>query len=410
MRWFKIAATGFIFLFTASLAFAGEVDVLVKKLVEKGILNEQEAQEVLAETKAEIKKQAEAEKSCSAPKWAQDTKFSGDLRLRYENYDRAMLEDKNLFAIRFRYGFESKVNDFIKVGARVATGSTQKQSSREQGLGDSYSAKALWLDYAYLEYAPAQDWKLIGGKMKNPFYLPDDTVWDTDVTPEGGAVKYKTSLMDKKVEVFANAAALPLDLDTNASPVIYGSQAGFSTDVFSRKLTAAAAYYLVDDIKGAVYANVNPYNSRLTNTVTGGQFVYDYRIFDASVEYPIIDLKLFDKTMPLSAVGVFIKNLADSVKKDEAWLTGLQFGKIKEPKSWQLSYNYHRIAADAVLDFLNDGSLNGTGIKGHKLELRYLLLENAEFSLTYYKTERISGTKVSGDVMDLVQVNTVVKF
>ncbi len=397
-------------LFVTSIAFAGEVDVLVQKLVNKGILTEQEGQEILAETKAEVKKQLAEGKLDSLPKWAQNTKFSGDLRLRYENQDRAVLNDKNQLGLRFRYGFESKVNDKIKVGVRIATGSTQKQTSREQTFGDSFSTKSLWLDSAYLEYTPVQDLKLIGGKMKNPFYLPYDAMWDTDVTPEGGALQYKTAVLDNKADVFANLAVLPLDQDNNANPVIYGLQTGLSTNVFSRKLTAAATYYLFDDIKGATYANVNPYNSKLTNTITGGQFVYDYKILDTSIEYPIIDVKLFGQTMPISVLGVYIKNLADGVKKDEAWVAGLQLGKAKGPKSWELTYDYHRIAADAVLDFLNNGSLNGTGVKGHKLGLKYLLLENTELALSYYKTERIIGKKVSGDTVELVQVDATVKF
>ncbi len=64
-----------IVLFVTSIAFAGEVDILVQKLVNKNILTEKEGQDILSETKADVKKQLKEEKLNTLPAWAQNTKF-----------------------------------------------------------------------------------------------------------------------------------------------------------------------------------------------------------------------------------------------------------------------------------------------------------------------------------------------
>ena len=401
-------------LFMISRAFAGEIDVLVGKLVEKGILNEQDAKEVLAETKAEIKKQLEEGKLDTLPKWAQTTRFSGDLRFRFRNQDRAVVSDRNRLSFRFRYGFETKVNDKLKVGARLATGSSSSQVTREQPTTDSFSLRYIWLDLAYMEYSINKKAKITGGKIKNPFYATHDLIWDTNVTPEGMVAEYKTSFShtDTKTDVSANLAVLPLDFDNNTSPVIYASQVVLSKDIFTRKLKTGVTYYDADSIKNGVYANITPNNSKQTNTLSGGKFVYDYNIVDVSAEYPVCEIKISDISLPVNLLGGYVKNFAPGVKKDTGWLAGFKLGKAQQKNSWDFSYNYRRLAADAVLDFLNDNTFHdgGTNSKGHKFSLKYIPLENTEACLTNYYAKKISGIKTSGEVLDIIQLEFIAKF
>ena len=87
---------------TCTPAMAGEVDILVRKLVEKGILNKDEGDKILQETKqeaakekeqavkevkAEVAKEAKEGKFGIIPEWVRKTKFYGDFRLRYEYGD-----------------------------------------------------------------------------------------------------------------------------------------------------------------------------------------------------------------------------------------------------------------------------------------------------------------------------------
>ena len=58
-------------------AIAGEIDILVDKLVEKGILTPVEAQIVLDETKQEVANEIAQGKSYAVPSWVQKMKFKG---------------------------------------------------------------------------------------------------------------------------------------------------------------------------------------------------------------------------------------------------------------------------------------------------------------------------------------------
>ena len=63
MKKYRLFVLSLVFLFCTSLSFASEIDILVKKLVEKGILTEQEGKDMLSETRAEENKQYESQKT-----------------------------------------------------------------------------------------------------------------------------------------------------------------------------------------------------------------------------------------------------------------------------------------------------------------------------------------------------------
>ncbi|RKY42017.1 MAG: hypothetical protein DRP80_07245, partial [Candidatus Omnitrophota bacterium] len=104
-------------LFISSLAYSGEIDILVDKLVEKEILSPGEARAILIETKEEVKKDLAKGKLEGLPKWVQRTKLKGDLRLRYQWEDKHDAPDRHRGRYRFRLGLETKVNEAVKVAA-----------------------------------------------------------------------------------------------------------------------------------------------------------------------------------------------------------------------------------------------------------------------------------------------------
>ncbi|MDD5771452.1 MAG: putative porin, partial [Candidatus Omnitrophica bacterium] len=65
-------------------SYAGEIDLLLQKLVDKGVLTGAEAQQVKYETQEQVKKEIATAKSSSLPEWLQKIKLKGDLRLRYQ--------------------------------------------------------------------------------------------------------------------------------------------------------------------------------------------------------------------------------------------------------------------------------------------------------------------------------------
>ena len=114
-------AMGCIF-WAGSFSLAGDVDILINKLVEKGILTRKDAREIVTEIQKEKEKKgsnmqtvskASGQKSNNAdegkgaekiPEWIRKTDVKGDLRLRYqsENRDHDGLPQRDRMRFRWR--------------------------------------------------------------------------------------------------------------------------------------------------------------------------------------------------------------------------------------------------------------------------------------------------------------------
>jgi len=152
-----LAASGFTVLCLVGSSFAGEIDLLLQKLVEKGVLTAGEAQQVKAETKEEIRKEISQAKYDLLPEWLQKVKMKGDFRLRYAYTKQKGIKDDSKGQVRVRLGLDTKINDQMKVGIGMATGSTSNPRSTNATIADSNGPaafKSIILDYAYGSYLP----------------------------------------------------------------------------------------------------------------------------------------------------------------------------------------------------------------------------------------------------------------
>jgi len=145
-----------------SHSFAGQVDILLQKLVDKGILTAGEASQVRTETEEEAKVEAAQGKTPGVPDWVRNIKLKGDFRLRYQyKHDKAdndVASDTHIGRVRVRVGLEGKVNDKLMAGVGLATNSGGDPRSTNITFGDKnggYSTKMeIRLDYAYAKYLP----------------------------------------------------------------------------------------------------------------------------------------------------------------------------------------------------------------------------------------------------------------
>ena len=127
---------GCLFLSFANTAvMAGQVDILINKLVEKGMLSRSEAEELLTEMQkegerekqeikqvaAEAAKEEAKAKGVDLPKWVENTTFKGDIRLRYQGQERDNSDGtkgthRSRGRFRLRAGIESEINPKWKAG------------------------------------------------------------------------------------------------------------------------------------------------------------------------------------------------------------------------------------------------------------------------------------------------------
>ena len=397
-----------------SLSYAGEVDVLVDKLVEKGILTRAEAQLVLDETRQQVTKEVAKSESYAVPEWVQNTKLKGDFRMRYQ-WDRkrntATQNEKSRF--RMRLGTETKVNDQAKVYFGLASGSSSDPRSTNQTLTDSFAKKSVYIDYAYADYVASPWATLLIGRMKNPIWQTGDMLWDTDINPEGVAVQLKHTLSDK-ADFFMNNAFFVLDdtvspNGTGADPTMFVVQPGIDFKVNDKtNLKLAGAYYGFNSVKNQVLDNTSA-----TNTLSGqatSLLNYDFDSWSVSSELGIREPLKIGFIPYIAVFGDYIENM-DPSTENTGYIAGIKFGKEKVAawKDWQAKYMYRSIGKDAVLDIFPDSDAYGgfTDVKAHEYLLSYGLAKNMTLDIDYYQSDRIKAAK---NKEKLLQVDLNFKF
>ena len=168
--------------------YGQENGALLDALVKKGVLSDQEAEDIRA---AEQKDNA----TTPAGKIAlndsiKSLQFYGDGRLRYDslaqssyNYDSKNVQDR--FRYRLRVGADYTYSDHLKAGFELESSSTD--DSGNQTLGGTFTKASINVGKIYAQYQPTDWLTLTGGKFTNPWYETTDMVYSLDLNPEGAA-------------------------------------------------------------------------------------------------------------------------------------------------------------------------------------------------------------------------------
>ena len=387
---------------TAAAARAGEVDVLVEKLVEKGILSPAEGDKILRETKEEVTKQTKEGKfSPVLPEWVQKTKLTGDFRLRYQWTDRDGQDERHRGRFRVRLGIETQVADDLKFMFGLATGTGDPRSTN-QTFGGSNEKKDINVDYAAIEYTPKRCFnnkdigiKLIGGKFRNPLFTVSQLIWDSDITPEGGAGEFTYNL-NRNFGLFTNVGVMVLEENAQdtSDPFMWIIQPGFDWKInYGTSLKWAFGYYGIDNVEGAELKYSSGSNTRVKNKTTGKDvYKYDFDAFTSTFQLGFKEP--FGLVRYASLFGEYVNN-PDPSDNNQAFLVGFNFGdeKVKDPKQWQFSVDYRRLERDSVLDILPDSDFyeGATDARGPHGSFVYGLKKNVNFTLNYFYSEQIHG-------------------
>ncbi|MHC4146544.1 MAG: putative porin [Planctomycetota bacterium] len=343
-------------------------------------------------------------------KWTENIKMSGDFRYRHDHTDKEDMSGGwengvDRHRVRARLMIEAIVNGDWDVAVRIASGSgssgdsdTASPISTNQDLEDAFSSKHLWLDLAFFKWHPAaqEGLNVFGGKMKNPFYRvgKSQLIWDGDLNPEGIAAQYARALSDvDKISLRAGGFWVD-ESGGGADTSLWGAQAHLKHTIGKPDyVIAGVGYYDYGNLEGrgalsrTYSATENFYGN--TNTGAGGVYSRDYDILEVFGEYG------FEYAgRPLAVFANLVQNTAVGTK-DTGWLIGGKLNKAKAPGSWQLSYDYRDLEADAVVggftesDFLS----SRTESRGHKFAFQYQLAKNLRAGLVYYHLQDISGTR-----------------
>jgi hypothetical protein len=402
---------GLILIVAIPCAWASEVDALINKLIEKGILTSEEAQEIrneMSEESQTVAKVREVEtkevvKKMEGGSWLDKVKWNADLRLRHESQLREPAPDRHRERFRLRFGFTAKPMDPLEIGVRLATGASGDPVSTNQTFTNTFDKKPIFVDRAYGKFTPWAPLSLIGGKMDIPFETVNEgIVWDHDVTPEGVAIRWKSPISLPFVKTwlpirpFANVGAFQiseLNGDTG-DPAVFGFQGGADVDLpWGLNGRWSAAYYDFTAIEGANVSNVTnaPSGNSTVTKGTARHFRFDYNL--VSMIWRIGIPEIFKQ--PVELVGEWTRNPA-AQDDNGAWMAGIEVGKVTEKLgSWKASYFFKRLEPDATFGAIADSDFGagGTNHKGHIFGLQVGLNKYMKAGLKYFRTDEVEGSQ-----------------
>ena len=195
---------------------------LLDALVKKGVLSDQEAEDIRATEQKDYNTTAASK--ITMPSSIKNITFYGDLRLRYELRDgttppgftgnggaalaHADSQDLNRWRYRLRFGLKGQLYDNFFFGIRAATNPYYDRSGNVNfGASDSAGPfgkdrSLLAIDQVYLGWHATDDITLTGGAMPNPFYTTS-MIWAEDLNPTGAAEQWDHTF-GNGLETFAN--------------------------------------------------------------------------------------------------------------------------------------------------------------------------------------------------------------
>ena len=460
-----------MFSFFSTPLFAGEIDILMNKLVEKGILEKSEAVEILTEMQKEEVRQKSAIRKIATetaketvkeeagmsmpdiPKWVSKIKVKGDLRLRHDTQWRderkvggtAKDYHRNRERFRLRLGMKAKTGENTEVGVRLASGSGY-QNTTNQSFDEHARGKDIFIDRAYGSWKPADFIKFVGGKHKNPIFT-SSLVWDSDVNPEGLSEQFKFDI-NNKCSVFANLGQWFIEelnvKDTNTDPTLLVYQLGAEIrPMETLSISLALSYYdfmHLDDLEWSAgilsdkseFLGYNNKHSQQMIFDGNGNLLNEFSCWEVGAKAKVKNVL----PVPFSIFVSFITNSdadindlvaggvdpgdSDPAKlaayggddRDTGWQIGLSLGNKKKKGDWYAKYFYQELEDYAFPAVFVDSDFHGGGTnnKGHCLQGRYFVTDNIQARATGFFTERDDERKDGIKDEDRIQLDLILAF
>lgn len=423
---------------TVNSLHAQSADALIDKLVQKGILTSNEANDLRKEAEKDVIKKAPPKSGL--PDWVTGWKLGGDFRGRFEqnNAENDAYIDRNRYRYRVRVGGVATLLDNFEIGLRLASGNPQftpggtlvggSPITANQDLNSLESRKFLWIDAAYAKWTPIKNdsWTFSAaiGKMDNPFSL-SNMIWDYDINPEGGALQaaYKINGQHslKAIGAFIVLDELNQGIGTVPSigashdPYVLGSQLILESKWAPKFETALGVAGFTINSRDSLSSKVQPFfSSGSTRDAASGVLSYNFNpiIGTASATYKLDSSPIYPAEFPVKVLGEYLYNPA-APAHNQAYRVGLTLGKAGRKKLWEVNYRYQWLEADAWFDALTDddngafygagnpqlvgtgkanGWFGGTNVKGHLVVATYSITDFLNFTFTYYLNDLIIVT------------------
>jgi polyhydroxyalkanoate synthesis regulator phasin len=409
LKW--LALLGGVALGSASLAVAQDSGALLDILVKKGVLTDQEAEDVRVDLTREFAGSPAGKLNISSS--VTELKISGDMRLRQQfetqtpGANTAISNERYRTRVRFRLNGDLKLQNGWSTGFALETASAS--DSGNQTLENGADDYGIFLGRAYVAYEVG-DFNFVGGKQKNQFYTTD-LLWDSDINPQGFYEAYNWDVSEK-TSVNFRLAQFIMD-DNNES--ISGS-AGNDAWMFYQQ--AEISQKLGESSSLKVAPGFLTYNLSTLTGLTNGELSFKNVGGEGYWLKPYWDLAYNmdadDRVHQVYAQGA-------TVDEDPlAWLVGVGYGKGngKTAGDWSVKLDYREIGLGSIDHNINDSDFAFSRVnqKGFKLGATYSINPFTTFNVSYFNTQEKQSLAGAGpgvanlDSSEIWQLDLVVKF
>ena len=434
------------FLCLGSWGYGQSADALIDKLLEKGILTKQEADQLREEADKDFRR-AYSVKS-GLPEWVTSLHFQGDVRARYESFhlpndqvpgSSTVALDRHRFRYRLRFGAVAGFWDNLQAGFRLTSGEASATGgdplSGNTTFNNNASKKYVYIDLAYGKWTAVNNrqWTVVltGGKMENPF-VTSDLVFDKDYTPEGAALHLVHRLSDIHSVVLNGGGFVLNELGGSShDSYLVGVQTRWEALwALNFQTSLGAAWFGISDVQNLSSGQVFNSNRGNTRTAAGGlMHHYNPVYFDFAATYTLEKFWRYPNPFPIRLEADYLHNPAVQ-DENYGWSAGITLGKAGKRGLWELSYRYKHLGADAFFEELVDSDFGGfygvapaggaagygtgTNVRGHIVRLQYSPFDSTTIAITYYLCDLINsyaapGARASSDAGRL-QVDVSWKF
>ena len=327
-------------------------------------------------------------------------RFTGDARVRYENFFQDAVPDRNRERIRLRFGVQGKLGEDFDAGIFVATGTLNDPTSTNETLSSVFQKKTIGFDRGYVTYNPHyfKALSVTGGKFAFTWNRTPVT-FDSDLNPEGFTEKLS---WDLKSRVFKNFNVMGMQLLYNESgggsdSYAVGGQVGTRLELGSR-WTMTPTYSLLnwhnDNVILNEPASVNggtatgPFApngmTNCTVTLVGGA-----RQFCSQFLYSDLIINNVFKTgmakFPFNLLAEYEDNLNAASNRSHAYYVDASLGQTKNVNDVQFGYAFIRQEEDSVISSFNESDQRApTNSVNHRLFFNWKIAKNTTFGYTQW--------------------------
>jgi Campylobacter major outer membrane protein. len=414
----RIALSAGIVFGAATIASAQDSGALLNLLSRKGIITDQEAEELRAELTSEFAANTPAGK-LDISSGITKLRIAGDLRVRYQ-YDNEQAnpagtnnnQDRSRYRYRFRLGTTATLGSKWTAGLRFESNGGATSTNNDFGSGtDNFSktTDGVNLGQVFIQYndtgvfgSDALDIRV--GKFGHKFFNPGvNGFWiDSDINFEGLAEEivygglidgWKTSLRAGQFILNANSTA---GADANDPSLLLIGQVEFANKQWKIAPTfvgfaapsahdASANTPALQASDTAVYTDLATFLLPVEfSTAFAGRPLAVYATYGINLEGEARARRLAQT-----------RNVDDDVTIANV---GVRYGAAKIPGEYQLTAEYRHVGNGSYSSLLLDSDFNGGYLngKGFILSGTYAITEAISATATYFNAFNIEGDRPAG--------------